>query len=194
MAMTPAIAEGLLVDLVPYGQRFHAMEHRWLNDDGVFWWAVGGRWFATRAGLERERIAEADEPGRHAQFGLQTKDETPIGLIGINWLPPEHRTAMLTAFIGDPAYWGGGYGTDGLLLVIEHAFRWLDARRVWLMTMSLNARVMRQMDKVGFQLETRQRQATWAAGAWHDLLIYTLDRDDWPGRDALIARLGLRAR
>lgn len=189
--MAAALAEGLLVDLVPYSQRFLDLEHRWLNDEGVFWWAVGGRWFATKAGLERERLE--DDHQRHTQFGLQTKDGTPIGLVGINWMPPEHRAAMLTAFIGDPAYWGGGYGTDGLLLLLQYTFDWLDARRVWLMTMSLNERVVRQMEKVGFRLEARQRRATWAANGWHDMLTYALERDEWPGRAVLIERLGLQA-
>ncbi len=184
---------GVLVDLVPYGQRFLDLEHEWLNGEGVFWWAVGGRWFVTRAGLEMDRREQQDDTDERIRFGVQTKDGTPIGLIGINWLAAHHRTGLLTAFIGDPAYWGGGYGTDALLLIVDYAFVWLDLRRVWLMTMSLNARVMRQMEKVGFRLEGCRRQATWADGAWHDILVYALDRDDWPGREALVARLGLAA-
>ncbi|HMM27366.1 MAG TPA: GNAT family protein [Aggregatilineaceae bacterium] len=188
------LAEGVLVDLALYDRRFLDLEHRWFNDEGIFWWAIGSRWFITKTMLERDRAEEADEPDHRMRFGLQAKDGTPLGLFGINWLPAEHRTALLTAFIGDPAYWGGGYGTDGLLLLVEYAFDWLDVRRVWLMTMSLNERVMRQMEKTGFRLEVRQRQATWAAGDWRDLLAYSLARDEWPGRAALVERLRLRPR
>ena len=186
--------EGALVDLVPYGQRFIDQEHRWLNDEGVFWWTVGGRWFVTQAEIERDRAEDEPEADPRLVFGVQTKDGTPIGLIGINWLPAHHRTALLTAFVGERAYWGGGYGTDALLLLLDYAFDWLDVRRAWLMTMSLNARVLRQMEKVGFQLEARQRRATWADGGWHDMLTYALLREDWPGREAVIERIGLRAR
>lgn len=188
------LAEGLLVDLVPYGQKFLDQEHRWFNSDGIFWWAVGGHWFVTRSILERDRAEDENDPDKRLAFGLQTKDGTPIGLIGINWLPYQHRIALLTAFIGDPDYWGGGYGTDALLLIVEYAFEWLDVRKVWLMTMSLNQRVTRQMEKVGFQLEGRQREATWAGGAWHDMLVYGLARDEWPGRAVMVERLGLVAR
>ena len=66
--------------------------------------------------------------------------------------------------IGEPDYWGGGYGTDALLLLIEYAFDTLDMRKVWLNTMSLNERVIRQMEKVGFGLEGRQREANADGG------------------------------
>ena len=158
------------------------------------WWATGGHWFITRSILELDRAERESDPNPRLAFGLQTKDGTPIGLIGINTLPYDHRTALLTAFIGEPEYWGGGYGTDALLLLIEYIFDWLDARKVWLMTMSLNQRVVRQMEKVGFVFEARRRQATWAAGAWHDMLVYSLLREEWPGRAAMVERLGLTPR
>lgn len=188
------LAEGELVDLVPYGKKFLDLEHRWFNSEGVFWWATGGHWFITRSILELDRAERESDPNPRLAFGLQTKDGTPIGLIGINTLPYDHRTALLTAFIGEPEYWGGGYGTDALLLLIEYIFDWLDARKVWLMTMSLNERVVRQMEKVGFVFEARRREATWAAGAWHDMLVYSLLREEWPGRAAMVERLGLTAR
>lgn len=96
--------------------------------------------------------------------------------------------------IGEPEYWGGGYGTDALLLLADYAFDWLDLHKLWLITMALNARVMRQMEKVGFDLEARQRAATWANNGWVDALTYGIQRSAWPGRAALIERLGLRAR
>ncbi len=190
------ILEGLLVDLVPFGARFEAREHDWLNGEGVFYWAVGGRWFVTQAGLERDRAE--DRANTHlalkfVRFGVQTKDGTPIGLFGVNHLDSPHRLGMLTAMIGEPAYWGGGYGTDALLLTMDYAFRWLDMRKLWLMTMSLNARVIRQMEKVGFALEARCREATWADNAWADMLCFGMMREQWPGRAAIIERIGLHA-
>jgi RimJ/RimL family protein N-acetyltransferase len=188
--------EGLLVDLVPGDRRFEEADYRWKNSEASFWTRVGDRPFFTRAMLEARRAErrERQGPRRRVGFGIQAKDGTPIGFFGINWIVPYHRLAMLGAKIGDPAYWGGGYGTDALLLVVDYAFDWLDLRKIWLMTMGLNARVVRQMEKVGFTLEGRQREATWADGAWTDILVYGLLRDEWPGRAAMIDRLGLKAR
>ncbi|NLF77927.1 MAG: GNAT family N-acetyltransferase, partial [Chloroflexi bacterium] len=126
--------------------------------------------------------------------GIRTKDGKPIGYMGINWLVPYYRLAMLGAKIGEPEYWGGGYGTDALLLLLEYAFDWLDIRKAWLMTTTMNHRVMRQMEKVGFTLEAQQRTSALADGVWYDWLAYGLLREEWPGRAAVIERIGLQAR
>lgn len=190
------LLEGLLVDLVPYGRAFQAREHAWYNNESMFWASMGERELLTRARMEQQRReeAEADQPETGVTFGARTKDGTLIGLFGINFLSCYHRVANLGAMINEPAYWGGGYGTDALLLVVDYAFDWLDMRRLWLDTMSSNARVLRQMQKVGFTPEARLRSVALADGQWNDEVVFGLMRDEWPGREAMIARLGLRAR
>ena len=190
--------EGLLVDLVPYGKAFTDLEHRWRNHEASFYGSGGDRYFVTQAMVRRmmqewaEERERGEDPG--VAFGIRTKDGKPIGYMGINWLVPYYRLAMLGAKIGEPEYWGGGYGTDALLLLLEYAFDWLDIRKAWLMTTTMNHRVMRQMEKVGFTLEAQQRHAALADGVWYDWLAYGLLREEWPGRAAAIERIGLQAR
>ncbi|HMM27367.1 MAG TPA: GNAT family protein [Aggregatilineaceae bacterium] len=188
--------EGLLVDLVPYGRAFQAREHAWYNNESLYWASMGERELLTHAQLEKQRReeAESDESRTGVTFGVRTKDGALIGSFGINFLSPYHRVANLGAMINEPDYWGGGYGTDALLLLVDYAFGWLDMRRLWLDTMSSNARVLRQMQKVGFTLEARLRSVAIADGQWNDEVVFGLMRDEWPGREAMIARLGLRAR
>jgi RimJ/RimL family protein N-acetyltransferase len=188
--------QGLLVDLVPYGRKAMEQDHRWWNNDSMFWASMGERNVATKAEIEREHQEwiTSEKPHTGVPFVAQTKDGKPLGYFGINWLDYHHRTANLGASIGEPDYWGGGYGTDALLLIVDYAFDWLDMRKIWLSTMSLNERVLRQMVKVGFTLEARQRQVAWADGQWYDEVSYGLFRDEWPGREAMIGKLGLKAR
>ncbi len=188
--------EGLLVDLVPYGDKFRAKDHDWWNNESHFWSGVGERWFTSQAKIDAEHREwdEYEGPSYGVAFGVQTKDGTPIGFMGINGLLPHHRLAMLGASIGESDYWGNGYGTDALLLLVGYTFDELDIRKIWLSTMSLNARVMRQMEKVGFSLEVRRRKGIHADGVWYEELVYGLFREDWPGRATLIEKLGLAAR
>jgi len=190
--------EGLLVDLVPLGAAFNAQEHAWENGEAAFWGDMGDRQFLSHATIKRRQESRAErregEDRLTLPFGIRTKDGTPIGTFFIGWVLPHHRLAMLGAQIGEPDYWGGGYGTDALLLAVDYAFDWLDLRKLWLMTMGPNERVVRQMAKLGITLEARRRQSTAVDGAWHDVLIYGLLREEWPGRDAMIQRLGLKAR
>lgn len=188
--------EGLLVDLVPYGKRFIDLEHKWENSEAAFWGDMGDRVIFTRADLRRRRDEwqSHEGPVKSVPLGIQTKDGTPIGGIFISWIDAWHRTASLGAVIGEPDYWGGGYGTDALLLTVDYAFTWLDLRRLWLMTMSLNERVLRQMAKVGFAQEAIQREATVADGQPFDVVRYGMLREEWPGYAALAERLDLYAR
>jgi len=190
--------EGLLVDLVPYGKRFQALEHKWHNGEAWFWATAGDRVFETQAMIERhyERRAEllAQRPAIGVWFGIQTKDGKPLGDIALNWVLPHHRLGMLGAAIGEPDYWSGGYGTDALLLMLDYAFDWLDFHKLWLGTMAINARVLRQMEKVGFREEGRVRQEFFVDGTWQDGVLFGLLQSEWPGRVAMIKRLGLKAR
>jgi RimJ/RimL family protein N-acetyltransferase len=127
---------------------------------------------------EHREWDEYEGPSSGVAFGVQTKDGTPIGYMGINWLLAHHRLAMLGASIGEPEYWGSGYGTDALLLLVDYAFEELDIRRIWLATMSLHSRVIRQMEKIGFTLEVRRRKGIYADGVWYDELIYSVFRED----------------
>ena len=189
--------EGLLVDLVPYGKAFQDRDHDWWNDDEANYWSrMGELAFVSRAQVEREHQEwfESDTPGTGVPLGIQTKDGTPLGYFGINFLSYTHRTANLGAVIYDSQYWGGGYGTDALLLLTDFAFDWLDMRRVWLGTMSINARVLRMMEKVGFHFEARRRKLALAGGEWVDEMVYGMLREEWPGRDVMVERLGITAR
>ncbi len=67
-------------------------------------------------------------------------------------------------------------------------------RRVWLITTDINARVLRQMEKLGFALEGRRRRGALIDGVWHDFLFFGLLREEWAGRAALVEQLGLTAK
>ncbi|MBI5959281.1 MAG: GNAT family N-acetyltransferase [Chloroflexi bacterium] len=190
--------EGLLVDLVPIDKRFDELEHKWENGEAAFWGDAGGRNFFSHASVEAHQKERAEERAKGGTtwvgLGIQTKAGQPIGVFFLGNMNPYHRTAMFGAQIGEPDYWGGGYGTDALLLAADYAFNWLDLRKVWLGTMRLNVRVIRQMEKVGFTLEGTQRGMFLAEGVWYDHLMYGMLADDWPGYAAMIDKLGLKVR
>jgi RimJ/RimL family protein N-acetyltransferase len=184
--------EGILIDLVPLNKNFRDLEPKWRNGPPG-WWASGGdHYLMTREQWNRQMQEwGGSEPTSGFSFGVQLKDGTPIGDMGINFMMPAHRSANLGATIGESAYWGGGYGTDALILLIQYAFDWLDMRKIWLSTTSKNERVQRQMAKLGFTLEANLRQETLIDGEWYDGPIYGLFREEWPGREALVQKLNI---
>jgi len=185
--------EGTLVNLVPYNEQFWRLDRRWYNGEGSFFWYMGERLIATQNFVDEIRQMINEDRERRdprMRFGIETKDGVPIGMYGLNVVLPHCRNASLSVMIAEPAYWGGGYGTDALLLIVDYVFNWLDMRRVWLETMGINARAQAHLAKVGFRLEARRRAATFADGQYVDVLMYGLQRDEWPGRAALVEKLG----
>lgn len=190
--------EGILVDLVPYGKAFRDQEHRWLNNESTFWGMGGARLLLSKAELERWRTERAEREERTGSaavwFGIRAKSGVPLGDVELDDIAPHHRLAMIGIGIGEPEYWGGGYGLDALLLIVEYAFSWLDHRRLWLDTMGTNVRMQRAAEKAGFREEARRRHFWLADGQWTDDVVYGMLREEWPGYAALVERLGLRAR
>ena len=186
--------EGVLVDLVPFDARFEAQMLAWLNGPLRVWWGMSG--LISRAARERWLAEWATAPegerARSIRFGMLTRDAVPIGTFLLADIDPVHRQAEVGAGIGDPAYWGGGFGSDGMLLVVDYAFEWLGLRRLWLGTRADNVRARRQVEKCGYTLEGMCRHQEFYDGQFYDMALYGLLREEWPGRPEMVARLGLR--
>jgi RimJ/RimL family protein N-acetyltransferase len=187
---------GLLVDLEPQGRAFYDEKmYKFNNNISRLWAAVGENTPVPRAEIRRTQEQRRESRAKGylgVHFLIRAKDGEIIGTIGVGWLSAQNRWGMLGAWIGEPDYWGGGHGSDALLLLTEYAFDWLDLRRLCLGTMDLNERAQRHVEKCGFVLEVRVRKGTFVNGEWIDMLEYGLLRDEWAGRAALVEELGLR--
>ncbi|MBN2305587.1 MAG: GNAT family N-acetyltransferase [Anaerolineae bacterium] len=189
---------GLLVDLEPLSSEFYdeKMYVYWNNETAVTA-TMGSPNLVSRA--EIERIQEHRRGGRErgytgVHFMIRARDGSVIGTMGLNWVDEWHRTANLGAWIGEPDYIGGGHGQDGLLLLIDYAFDWLDLRRLDLMTMGINMAAQGAVERCGFIFEARRRHGTLVNGQRADTLQYGMLREEWPGRAVMVERLNLRAR
>jgi RimJ/RimL family protein N-acetyltransferase len=114
-------------------------------------------WFAIRA-LEDDRLlGDAD-------------------LSVINW---GSRDAFAGIGIGERQFWGKGYGTDAMALLLRYAFTELNLRRVTLNVFEFNQRAIRSYEKVGFRIEGRQRQAMQREGRRWDLIYMGILWEEW---------------
>ncbi len=188
---------GLLVDLVPHTSEFDDKMYQFWNNESRLWAFMGEDGPISRAAINRiieERRGGAERGYTGVHFMMRSRDGKIIGGIGLNWVNYHHRFAWMGAWIGEPEYWGGGYGTDALLLLMEYAFDWLDLRRLVLETMGINDRAQQNVEHCGFKLERRAREATFVRGEPIDTVTYGVMREEWPGREALVEKLNLRER
>jgi RimJ/RimL family protein N-acetyltransferase len=134
------------------------------------------------ARLQAEFDQNAAKGGRDgATFGIEV-DGKLIGGCGLFGYSETDRTAELGIGIGDRAYWGQGYGREAVGLLLDYAFRLRNWRRVWLRVWGHNERAIRSYRACGFVEEGRLRDHVWSAGAYYDLVLMGILREEWESR------------
>src|SRR3989304_7101024 len=160
--------------------RFRAIERSdlpvfvtWLNDPEV----RAGISAYLPMSLAREQNWFEDmlkKPLEEQPFAIEIKHKDDWLLIGttsffnFSW---RSRKAEIGIMIGEKAYWNKGYGTETMLLMLQHGFETLNLHRIYLKVYATNPRAIRSYEKVGFVLEGRQREAHFDKGVYSDDLI-----------------------
>jgi len=113
-------------------------------------------------------------------FAIRTLEgDVLIGFIGLFDLFQQHGDALVAIALGERKYWGNGYGTDAMLVMLRYAFNELNLRRVGLIVFEYNSRAFRSYEKAGFIHEGRVRQYLYREGRRWDLLFMGILREEW---------------
>jgi len=126
-----------------------------------------------------EKDLEKD-PSQDLLFGIRTlADDRLIGFIALFDDSLHHGDALVAIGIGQREYWGNGYGTDAMQVMLAYAFRELNLRRLSLIVFEHNPRAIRSYEKTGFVLEGRVRGAMQREGQRWDWLWMGILREEW---------------
>lgn len=104
----------------------------------------------------------------HMLMIVDLETDTPIGWCGLFLQIPTNRRASLGIIIGEKAYWGRGYGTEAVNLMLDYGFSILNLNSVELGVYSFNQRAVRCYEKAGFKRIGIHRQARIVAGKTYD--------------------------
>ncbi|HYC26395.1 MAG TPA: GNAT family protein [Nitrososphaerales archaeon] len=120
-------------------------------------WRGSKRFFIqTKAGANIGIIIQFEVvPGMAPQFGLE------IGYA----MAPEER--------------GKGYTTDAVNLLLDYSFLTSPVTRIQAHVEVENLASQRILEKTGFTREGINRKSYFANGALHDMVVFSLLRDDW---------------
>jgi len=140
------------------------------------------------AGAVRAIFAElqGDEKPRDQVFAFVIRTLSDDRLIGFTDLDIGHwsqRDAYLAIGIGPQEYWGQGYGTDAMRVLMRFAFMELNLERLTLNVFAYNERALRSYLKAGFQVEGRQRERLRRGSRRYDMIFMGILRDEWQSRD-----------
>ena len=131
------------------------------------------------ARLQAEFDQEAAKGGRDATRFVIEVDGQCIGTCALFNVNATAQTCELGIGIGAKDYWGRGCGRESIRLLLTYAFRYLNYRKVWLRVHALNERAIRAYRDCGFVEEGRQRAHVWSNGAYDDLLLMGVLREEW---------------
>lgn len=128
-----------------------------------------------------KRRYDADEREKsHFVFAVRTRaDDSMVGLVALRWVQWAHGAAVLQIGIGKPGDRGRGYGTDALRLILNYAFNELNLFRLNANTFEYNERGIQFLERAGFIVEVRRRQAIHRDMRRWDSVILGMLRQDW---------------
>lgn len=139
----------------------------------------------TRGTFNREAVAAhlariGTSPDRADWAILDRETGRYLGEIVLNDLD-EDNAAMNVRIALVPGAPGGGYGTEAMRAVVDHAFDAIGLHRVQLDVYAFNPRAIRSYEKAGFVVEGRQRDTLLWDGEWTDsILMSVLSSDPRP--------------
>ena len=110
---------------------------------------------------------------RSVRLAVDTLDGVHIGNCMYYEIDTERAEAELGIMIGNHNYWGTGYGTDAVKTMLRHIFTTTWLERIYLHTLSDNARAQRAFEKAGFRyLRTTRKDG-------YEFHLMEITRDQW---------------
>lgn len=121
-------------------------------------------------------------PGEMKEFHflvIDNKNERPIGVASLKNLHWLNRRAEISLFIGKEHSRGKGLGKAATIELLRFAFDKLNLQRIFLEVYDFNATAIAMYEKVGFREEGRLRKHSWKNGAYRDLVIMGILREEF---------------
>ena len=118
-------------------------------------------------------------PGTYL-FSIRTLEgDKLIGELALDVVNWSGGDAFVGLGIGETEYWGKGYGTDIMNVLLRFAFTEINLKRVTLSVFEYNPRAIRSYEKVGFRHEGRRRLALQREGRRWDEVYMGILREEW---------------
>jgi RimJ/RimL family protein N-acetyltransferase len=113
------------------------------------------------------------------ELGIELKESGQIiGMMSLMDIDYHHKNARVGYWVGR-SYWGQGFASEALGLILHFAFKKLKLHRVSAIVMHLDIPSVRVLEKAGFKLEGRLRKANFENGVWVDDLLYAILREEY---------------
>lgn len=151
-----------------------ADDYRWRTDSELSQLDAGSPIRMSYGAFERHSMDELNYPAtRSKRLSVDTSEGVHIGNVMFYDINMRSKQAELGIMIGDKDYWGRGYGTETVDLLLDHMFGEYPFKRVYLHTLSWNSRARKSFHKSGFNEVKPVRKGP------HNFILMEIWREDW---------------
>lgn len=151
------------------------------NDFEITMLAGDPLWPRTRDEIEAEYDEDAKKRDRR-WVGFTIYDRataTPIGGLGLRDIDWVTNCATLGISLHRKDYWGKGYGTEAMTLLLDYGFTVLGLHNIMLDTYAYNERSLASYRKVGFKEIGRRREAQRLGDKRYDVVFMDILRAEF---------------
>lgn len=139
-------------------------------------------WEAHRSLEDAEALLELTigryESGDAPDWGIVYKgDGRLVGTSGFVSWEREHARAEV-GYVLNRGYWGRGLAAEALGAMISHGFGYMNLNRIEARCIAENTASARVMEKAGMAYEGTMRQRELMKGAYRDMKLYAILRDE----------------
>lgn len=170
---------GELVRLREYNKDDTEKALAFINDPEIKYYLTPGVPFPLTLNDEATFVEKQSAFNETYNFAIETLDGEYIGGCGLNDIDWKNRVTVVGIFIGNKEYWGKGYGTDAMDVLINFIFKEMNLNRIMLNVYSYNQRAIKSYEKAGFVKEGVLRQALYKNGAYHDEVVMGLLKEEY---------------
>jgi RimJ/RimL family protein N-acetyltransferase len=151
--------------------------YRWMNDPNIVRTLKGRYPIAFQNEVEWiEGAMHASSTERH--FAIERKeDRMHIGNTSLHDIDWVSRTAWFGLFIGEPAAWNRGFGSDAIRTLVRFAFDEMNLHKLRINVFDYNDRAQHILQGLGFVVEGKLERDFYREGTYHDLVILSVFRD-----------------
>lgn len=120
-------------------------------------------------------------------FIIESEAHEALGMTGLDNISQVNRDAIVPLFI-EKSFRRSGIGIRATSLILDFAFRQLGLNRVTSYYRADNMSSQKLLNRLGFHVEGTMRQAWFADGQFHDMLVVGILQSDWMGRRLELAK------
>jgi RimJ/RimL family protein N-acetyltransferase len=155
---------------------------RWSCDSEYWRLLDSGPAFVYSPQRSKEWLEKMLQENEHNLFMFMIRtleDDRLIGEVGLDGVQWNHGDTFIGIGLGEREFWGKGYGTDAMRVILRYAFNELNLHRVSLNVFEYNRRALRSYEKTGFKVEGRARKFLSREGNRWDLIFMGILREEW---------------